>query len=155
MIKFGKISKVMLSGGGSCQQAASERRGNTVKRFKNFYLEAKASIWPWLSWMCHVGSTVGVQISHLFQGYLAGKNAHFPRVLTCNCRHAAHPYKAIRGWSDGRSWNHFCGGLWDFIAKCWQTLQTINVWLRCAGPGVDTYRGGSMKRRFHLKEIIW
>jgi len=33
--------------------AASERRGNSLKG----YLRAKASIWPWLSYMCHIRST--------------------------------------------------------------------------------------------------
>jgi len=33
---------------------ASERRGNNLKGFKHFYLEAKARIWPWLAYMCHI-----------------------------------------------------------------------------------------------------
>ena len=32
---------------------ASERRGNELKYFKDFYLKAEARIWPWLSHMCH------------------------------------------------------------------------------------------------------
>ena len=30
---------------------------NQFKRFKGFYLKAKARIWPWLSDMCHIRST--------------------------------------------------------------------------------------------------
>jgi len=36
----------------------TERRGNNLNRGKNFYLEAKARIWPRLSYMCHIRSTV-------------------------------------------------------------------------------------------------
>ena len=36
---------------------ASERRGENLKRFEDFYVKAKASIWPWLSYMCRVRST--------------------------------------------------------------------------------------------------
>jgi hypothetical protein len=34
--------------------AASEQRENTLKGFKDFNLKAKAGIWPWLSYMCHI-----------------------------------------------------------------------------------------------------
>ena len=36
--------------------AGSERRGNNIKRVIDFYLKAKAKIWPWLGYMCHVRS---------------------------------------------------------------------------------------------------
>ena len=40
--------------------SASERRGDTLKDFKDFYLEVKARIWPWLSNMLQVRSTADV-----------------------------------------------------------------------------------------------
>jgi len=36
---------------------AAERKGNQLKGLKDFYLNAKARIWPWLSYMCHIRST--------------------------------------------------------------------------------------------------
>jgi len=33
---------------------ASERRGNTSKGSKNFYLKVRANIWPTLCHMCHI-----------------------------------------------------------------------------------------------------
>ena len=39
---------------------ASERSGNTLKH--NFSLKAKARIWPWLSYMCHIRSGLGVAL---------------------------------------------------------------------------------------------
>ena len=39
------------------QRFASGRRGNTSKLFKDYGLKAKAIIWPWSSFMCHVRST--------------------------------------------------------------------------------------------------
>jgi len=38
-------------------RTASERRWNTLKSFKGFYLNAKARSWPRLSYQCHIGST--------------------------------------------------------------------------------------------------
>ena len=38
--------------------SASERRRNQSKGFKNFYLKAKARVWPWMSCLCHVRPTV-------------------------------------------------------------------------------------------------
>jgi len=35
----------------------SERRGNNVKRFKDFDLKMKARIWPRLCYVCHIRST--------------------------------------------------------------------------------------------------
>ena len=37
--------------------SASKPRGNTVQGFKDFFLKAKARIWAWLSYMCHICST--------------------------------------------------------------------------------------------------
>ena len=42
-------------------RAASERRGNNLNGYKDFYLRAKARIRPLLSYMCHIRST---SISH-------------------------------------------------------------------------------------------
>jgi len=39
------------------EAAASKRRANDINRFKDFHLTAKARIWPWLSYMCHIRST--------------------------------------------------------------------------------------------------
>ena len=36
---------------------ASNRNGNTLKRFKDVCFNANARIWPWLSYMCHIRST--------------------------------------------------------------------------------------------------
>ena len=36
------------------ESSAAERRGNNLKGFKVFYLKAKASIWPGLSYVCHI-----------------------------------------------------------------------------------------------------
>ena len=35
----------------------SKRRGINLKGLQDFYLKAKARIWPWLSYMCHIRST--------------------------------------------------------------------------------------------------
>jgi hypothetical protein len=37
-------------------RAASERIGIILECFKDFYLEAKAGIWPWLSYVCQIRS---------------------------------------------------------------------------------------------------
>ena len=36
---------------------APERKGINLKDFKDFYMKAKARIWPGLSYMCHFRST--------------------------------------------------------------------------------------------------
>ena len=36
------------------------RRGNTFTAFNAFDLEAKAKLWPWLSYMCHIRSTAAL-----------------------------------------------------------------------------------------------
>jgi len=38
--------------------SAFERRGDNSKSVKDCYPHARADIWPWLSYMCHVSSTV-------------------------------------------------------------------------------------------------
>jgi len=38
--------------------AISERKGNTLKGSQGLYRKAKARICPWLSYMCHIRSTV-------------------------------------------------------------------------------------------------
>ena len=38
---------------------ASEPRGNSLKRFEELCLIAKARVWPWLSYMRHIRSTAG------------------------------------------------------------------------------------------------
>ena len=48
-----------VSGGGqhaSYPTPAFERRGDTLKCFKDVCLEGRAGIWPWLSYMCHTRS---------------------------------------------------------------------------------------------------
>ena len=37
---------------------ASERRGNSLKQVEDFDLKVKARIWPWLSYMSDIRSTV-------------------------------------------------------------------------------------------------
>ena len=44
---------------------AFERSGNTLKRYKRFYLEAKARMWPWLSYLCHIRSKAADSASPL------------------------------------------------------------------------------------------
>ena len=39
--------------------SSTVRRSNRLKGFEDFYLNAKARIWPWLSYVCHVRSTAG------------------------------------------------------------------------------------------------
>jgi len=39
--------------------SACERRGTNLTGFMDLYLKAKAIIWPWLSYMCHIRSTAG------------------------------------------------------------------------------------------------
>ena len=44
---------------------AFERRWNIIKGFKDFYLQAKTRIWPWLPYMCRVCSTsAGTSVFH-------------------------------------------------------------------------------------------
>ena len=42
-----------------------ERRGITLKRFKDVCLKAKARIWPWLSYTCRIRSTADLVPRHL------------------------------------------------------------------------------------------
>jgi len=57
--------------------AASERRGGNLKDFKDFYLQAKARIWPSLSFVpCSLDSGMVT-----VQGYLAHKKTPPPRTL--------------------------------------------------------------------------
>ena len=37
--------------------ADAEQRGNTLQNCQDFYLKAKARIWPWPSYMCQIRST--------------------------------------------------------------------------------------------------
>ena len=39
------------------RQPATKRRGDNLKGFQNFGLNAKARIWPWQSQMCHIRLT--------------------------------------------------------------------------------------------------
>jgi len=39
------------------QVSSSERRGNNLNGLKDFYMNAKARIWPRLSYVCHIRST--------------------------------------------------------------------------------------------------
>jgi hypothetical protein len=41
---------------------APESRGHNLKGFKDFDLKDKAIIWPWLSYLCHIGSTSGATL---------------------------------------------------------------------------------------------
>ena len=41
---------------------ASDRRRNILQRFRDFYLQAKARIWPCLSCMCHICSTAVTRV---------------------------------------------------------------------------------------------
>ena len=41
---------------------ASERRGDNLKSFTGFYLEAKARIWPWQSYFCRIRSAAVSQL---------------------------------------------------------------------------------------------
>ena len=44
-------------------QSAADREGNNSKGLKHFCLkiaQAKAKIWPWLSYMCQLRSTAGL-----------------------------------------------------------------------------------------------
>ena len=52
--------------------AASERRGNTCKGFKDFYLKVKARICPGLSYMCHIRSTAASKLCGAVQVDVAG-----------------------------------------------------------------------------------
>ena len=53
-----RACNVSVQGPGmQASRAASEQRGDNFKRFKDFWLKAKAIIWPWLSCMCHIRST--------------------------------------------------------------------------------------------------
>ena len=55
-----------MKAAGKCSRAGvwstvCERRVNNLKVSRDFYLEAKARIWPWLSYMCHIGSTAAYE----------------------------------------------------------------------------------------------
>ena len=45
--------------------ATAERRGKTLNGFKDFYVKAKARIWPWLPYICHICSIVAGSGEHL------------------------------------------------------------------------------------------
>ena len=48
---------------------ASGRRGNTFDRFKDFYLKAKARIWPWLSYVpCSLDSGLEMILAMALRG---------------------------------------------------------------------------------------
>ena len=48
---------------------ASERTRNNLKKYKDYYLKAKARIWPGLSHMCHIRSTSGRGTDHRDDGH--------------------------------------------------------------------------------------
>ena len=57
------LNPVMLACGYSTHsESASERRGNTVNYFNNFYVTTKGRIWLGLSCMCHVRSAADMGI---------------------------------------------------------------------------------------------
>jgi len=51
-----------------CPRDRSERRGNTLKGFKDLYLRAKARIWPY---MCHIRLKAGRERTwrHVFKAH--------------------------------------------------------------------------------------
>jgi len=48
-----------------CRGTTFERRGNNVKHVNDFYLKAKARIWPCLSYVCNIRSTADGQNNYL------------------------------------------------------------------------------------------
>ena len=60
-IDFGR-QLVQVSPGNTSVHAATERRGNNLRGFEDIYLEAKARIWPRLSYMYHIRSAAGKHI---------------------------------------------------------------------------------------------
>ena len=65
---FNRGSPVVVEGGecGGRRVSASERRGSRLKGFKDFYLKAKAKIWPCLTYMCHIRSTADTHTPYVY-----------------------------------------------------------------------------------------
>ena len=63
----------MSRGRSALDVSAVERRGDNLEGFNDFYRKAKARIWPWLSYMCHIRS-IAASVQFSIQQQLLSRN---------------------------------------------------------------------------------